>query len=136
MANPDAYVISALRYASSVTRMPYEVLYALAKAESDFNPLAKSKAGAMGLMQIMPIVVKNYDVKDPFNPSENAAAGAKLFKSYFKQVNRDWIKAIAAYNWELTNIKNNPHFRDWPLETRNHVRKVMGYARNYFAVFI
>jgi len=131
---PD--VISALKNAATITKIPFDVLHAVAITESDLNPNAKSKAGAMGLMQIMPVVAKNFGVKDPFDPNENALAGAKLLKSYLRQLHRDWILALAAYNWGKRNIDKHPNFEEWPTETKKYVKKVMGLSKSYFAVYI
>jgi soluble lytic murein transglycosylase-like protein len=126
----------ALKTASKQTKLPLDVLHAVAKQESQFNPKIVSPAGAMGLMQIMPVVATTFKVKDPFDPIQNALAGAKLLKSYFKQQNGHWPRTLASYNWGLGNVKKHPDPDSWPSETKNYVNKIMRDAKQYFALYL
>ena len=54
------------------------LISAIIKAESDFDPDAVSRAGAIGLMQLMPDTAVRLEVHDPFNPEENIAGGAQI----------------------------------------------------------
>jgi soluble lytic murein transglycosylase-like protein len=130
-ANKD--IEDAMQKASKITHVPLQIIRAVAYQESNFNPNAKSKAGALGLMQLMPIVIQNYNIQNPNDPFENALGGAKLLKSFHKQMNRDWPLTFAAYNWGPANIKNHSR-NEWPTETKNYVSKIVKSIKNILAV--
>ena len=104
----------------------FPLLKAQIKVESDFNPRAVSKKGALGLMQIMPENVKALRIKDPFNPRENIMGGARYFKKLLKRFKGRLPLALAAYNAgpeAVDQYKRIPPYR----ETENYVQKVMKY---------
>ncbi|MEJ2099881.1 MAG: lytic transglycosylase domain-containing protein, partial [Desulfobacterales bacterium] len=74
------------------------LLKAMIKAESDFDPRAISKKGAMGLMQIMPENFKMLNLRNPFDPWENIKAGARYFKALHERFNGKLALSLAAYN--------------------------------------
>ncbi|MHB8157926.1 MAG: lytic transglycosylase domain-containing protein [Desulfocucumaceae bacterium] len=74
------------------------LLRAVIKVESDFNPLAQSGAGAMGLMQLMPGTARALGVKNPFNAMENLEGGASYLRSLVDRFDGDLKLALAAYN--------------------------------------
>ncbi len=132
MIKPPIHVETALHNAAIETKIPINILRAIAWEESRYNPKVTSKAGAMGLMQIMPIVAENFSVSDPYDVNENALAGAKLLRSYYKQNNRDWARTFASYNWGLRNVREN---RNWPGSTRRYVSNVIHNLKAFLGAF-
>lgn len=131
--NPDKFYVTD-RYDHLITEaahtyeVPFPLLKAIIKAESNFDPKAVSKAGAAGLMQIMPDNFKNFNIKDPFNPWENIMGGAGYFSRLLDRFEGELPLAIAAYNagpGMVDRYKDIPPFR----ETRNYVKKVIKYYR-------
>ncbi len=75
-----------------------DLLRAVIHKESAFNPCAVSRAGARGLMQLMPSTIQQFKVEDPFDPKENVAAGSKLLKQLLTRYGGDLSLALGAYN--------------------------------------
>lgn len=98
------------------------LIKAIIKAESDFNPLAVSHAGARGLMQLMPATARSLGVSDSFDPEQNVMAGTRFLKDMLQRYNGDVDSALAAYNWGPGNVDKRPEHL--PRETRDYLARV------------
>jgi soluble lytic murein transglycosylase-like protein len=107
-----------------------ELVAAVVQAESRFRPTARSGAGAIGLMQLVPRTGRWMGARDLTNPAQNIAAGAKYLKYLNERFDGNETKMIAAYNAGEGNVKRFngvPPFR----ETRSYVQKVQGYEEDF-----
>jgi len=106
------------------------LIKAVIKAESDFNPLAVSKSGACGLMQIMPETAKDLGIVDPFDVRENIFGGARYLKELLLQFRGSLPLALAAYNAGPSKVEANNGIPQIP-ETKTFVKRVMRYIDQY-----
>ena len=116
--------------ASKEFNVDSRLLKAMIKAESDFDPRAISRKGAMGLMQIMPENFKMLNIENPFDPWQNIRAGAQYFKKLYKRFNGKLALSLAAYNAGPTAVdryKSIPPYQ----ETEEYVRRVLRYYRTF-----
>jgi soluble lytic murein transglycosylase-like protein len=124
------------RYTYLIDRVARELsldrnlVHAVVRVESAYDPLAVSRAGAVGLMQLMPNTAKRYGVRDSRNPSQNLYAGVLHLRNLIQQFN-DVVLALAAYNaGENAVIGYGYKVPPYP-ETQNYVRKVLAFYRQY-----
>ncbi len=128
--SPDKYD-ELISVASKQYGVDSRLVKAIIKAESDFNPTAVSKKGAMGLMQIMPQNFQRLDIEDPFDPRENIMGGTRYFRYLYDRFDGKLALSLAAYNAGPTAVDNYnktiPPYR----ETEQYVQRVLTYYRNY-----
>jgi len=131
-----SYVKDSNQYDSLITEFSrkYQVEFALIKAiiraESGFNPLAVSRKGAKGLMQLMPETAQRVNVSNIFNPKENIEGGVRHFKYLLSLFNDDLRLSLAAYNAGenvVAELRSIPPYR----ETVDYVKKVLSYYQSY-----
>ncbi|HEX8255668.1 MAG TPA: lytic transglycosylase domain-containing protein [Thermoanaerobaculia bacterium] len=107
-----------------------ELVAAVVQAESRFKPTARSGAGAIGLMQLVPRTGKWMGARDLTNPVQNIAAGTKYLKYLHERFDGNETKMIAAYNAGEGNVKRFggvPPFK----ETRKYLAKVQNYEKDF-----
>ena len=120
----DIFNRAAAKYGVDVN-----LLKAIAKQESDFQPNCTSHAGAMGIMQLMPETAKGLGVTDPYDPEQNIMGGAKFISQMLKKYDGNVTLALAAYNAGPNNVAKYggvPPFK----ETQDYVKKVTAYYKN------
>lgn len=123
-STPYGEIIARVSEAHGVDPM---LVRALIQVESGYKPRAKSRKGAMGLMQLMPSTAREYKVRNPFEPKANIEAGIKHLKSLIDRFDGGVELALAAYNageGAVARFKGIPPYR----ETRNYVAKILSLA--------
>jgi soluble lytic murein transglycosylase-like protein len=103
--------------------MDANLIHAVMQAESAFHPYAVSRAGAEGLMQLMPELSTEMGVGDAFDPRENIMGGVRYLKRLLDYHNGNLDLALASYNAGPGNVERYsgvPPFR----ETRNYVKTI------------
>lgn len=101
-----------------------DIFLRLVEAESGWNPRAKSGAGAMGLVQLMPGTAQGLGVSNPYDPVQSLTGGARYLSQQLKRFG-SYDKALAAYNAGPGNVERYggiPPFK----ETQNYVKKILG----------
>jgi len=96
---------------------------ALVKVESNFNPHAVSPKGAMGLMQLMPDTARRYDVSNPFDAKQNVEAGVRHLKGLLASNKGNVSLSLAAYNAGQGAVERNGGIPPYT-ETRNYVKRI------------
>jgi soluble lytic murein transglycosylase-like protein len=127
--NPQQYEqliqTSATKYGVSAA-----LVKAVIQAESGYNPNAVSRAGASGLMQLMPGTAKQLKVADAFNPTQNVDGGVRYLKFLLDTFKGDVSLALAAYNAGMGNVAKYGGIPPYE-ETRTYVSRVLSYMRSH-----
>ena len=118
-ARPFADLISTVAAAHNVDK---RLVHAVIEQESNYQPRARSKKGARGLMQLMPATARQYGVRNSYDPKSNLEAGVRHLKDLLNRL--DLPLALAAYNAGEGTIKR---FGGLPpyAETQNYVRSIL-----------
>ena len=111
-----------------------DLVAAVVKAESGFNPLARSRAGAKGLMQLMDSTARALGVADAFKPAQNIEGGVKFLSALLKRFKGDTKLALAAYNAGPGAVEKYGGIPPYN-ETQVYVARVMDYWRKLSGAF-
>lgn len=117
-----AQYLPFIREASVQSGLPEALIAAVIQAESSFKPGTVSRAGAMGLMQLMPENVRELGVSNAFDPRQNILAGARHLRDQVNQFGT-LEKSLAAYNAGPGNVKRYGGIPPFP-ETENYIRRI------------
>ena len=127
--NPERAYDDIISEAADAYKIDPDLIRAVVRAESAFNPMVVSPAGAQGLMQLMPALTEEMGVTDPFDPRQNIMAGAKYLR-WLLDLNRGNIPlTLAGYNAGPTIVskyKRVPPFK----ETQRYVKKITGFLED------
>lgn len=110
------------------------LLHAVITAESWYDPAAVSRAGAVGLMQLMPATAERYGVADSYDPASNIDGGSRYLRDLMAMFNNNLTLAVAAYNAGENAVIRNGYKIPPYAETQDYVRKVLDFYRQYAAV--
>ncbi len=119
----QADIDAAIDEAAARHNVDPNLVRSVVKVESNFNPNAVSRKGAMGLMQLMPATARSLNVSNPFDPQQNVDAGVRHLKKLLESYGGDVRLSLAAYNAGAGAVARSagvPRFG----ETRNYVRRI------------
>lgn len=133
---PAAPAPAGLPYAGQVAaaaaahQLPEALLHAVIRTESNYNPVAISGRGAIGLMQLMPDTARELGVADPWDPAANIHGGARYLKSLLQMFDNDLQLALAAYNAGPAAVLRQGRAIPPYAETREYVPRVIERFRH------
>ncbi len=112
-------------------KLPKSLIHAVITAESAYDSDAVSRAGAVGLMQLMPGTAKRYGVRNRRNPYENISGGAQYLRDLLVLYDNNLRLVLAAYNAGEGAVKKYNNTIPPYKETQNYVKKVIAYYKKY-----
>ena len=118
--------------ASETYLVPLELVLAVMKVESGFNPHAISNKGALGLMQLMPTTAADLGVVDPFDPAQNIDGGVRYLHTLLDGFSGDVEPALAAYHAGAERVRRAGGVAPFEV-TRRYVATVLRLSKTYAA---
>lgn len=119
-----------IQAAAKKHNLPFALIKAVIRQESNFNPKAVSHAGAQGLMQLMPGTSKLLQVSSVFDPAQNIDGGSRYLSDMLKKYSGRVDLALAAYNAGPGAVDKAGKIPDYP-ETVNYVKQVLSWYRQF-----
>jgi soluble lytic murein transglycosylase-like protein len=119
-----------IRTASDRYSIDADLIRAVIKTESDFDATARSRKGAMGLMQLMPDTARFHNVGDAYNPEENVEGGVRHLRMLLDRYRGDLELSLAAYNAGSGAVEKHQGIPPFS-ETREYVRRVLHFYSSY-----
>ena len=113
-------------------RVDPQLVHAIIKVESEYDPNAVSRKGAMGLMQLIPATARRFGVENPFDPQQNIEGGVTYLKYLMNIFDGDLALSLAAYNAGENSVLRTGRIPSFA-ETRDYVRKVTTLYQNGFS---
>ena len=126
----QAEVDAAIEQAAARHNVDPNLVRAVVKVESNFNPNAVSRKGAMGLMQLMPDTARLHNISDAYDPSENVEGGARHLRMLLDRYQGDLELSLAAYNAGSAAVEKHRGVPPFP-ETKEYVRRVLRFYNSY-----
>ncbi len=120
-----------IQQAADATGVSADLLHAVVRAESDYDPNCRSHAGAMGLMQLMPGTARGLGVTDPWDPAQNVSGGARYLREQLDRFG-DVTLALAAYNAGPGAVQRYGGVPPYD-ETQTYVQRVRAYLQERVA---
>lgn len=121
---PDPVVDSLVEEHARRESLSPNLLREVMRRESGFRNCAVSRAGAMGLMQLMPATARQFGVRNVFDPKQNVAAGARFLKALVDRYEGDIALALSAYNAGPTRVDEAGGVPAIP-ETQDYISAIM-----------
>lgn len=129
-SSTDSRISESIQAAADKYNLPAGLIRSVIRAESNFQPDAVSRAGAQGLMQLMPATARELGVDDAFDIEQNIDGGARYLRQMMDMFGGNLKRALAAYNagpGTVRRYNGNVPYR----ETRNYVSKVLAFSKQY-----
>lgn len=125
----DSSIEKLIEKYSKENNLNKDLVNAVIKTESNYDTEAVSRAGAQGLMQLMPLTAQSLGVNDPFDPEQNIAGGTKYLRNLINRYNSVEL-GLAAYNAGPNTVNKYGGVPPYE-ETRNYVKKVLELQGGY-----
>ena len=122
-ATPPAEIDELVHHTADRFQVDPQLVHAIIKVESEYNPRAVSRKGAMGLMQLVPATAQRFGVANPFDPKQNLEGGVTYLRYLLNLFGGDLALSLAAYNAGENAVLRRGGI-PWITETQNYVRKV------------